>query len=385
MQTPSPEKSRIDVIDALRGLALFGVLTMNIMFGFRTSMFNVRAEDFGSNSAANTAAFLLASFFIAERAIAVFSILFGVGLAMQFERLQAADPTNWIVRRLIVLLLFGLLHVTLIWHGDILVQYAVAGLLVLPLLGMSVRVQGTLAGLMFVVAAASQWLPAPWSAPDQSLSPPYADAANQAFMSHQYFDLVRFHIEVLPVIFAQHISILARTIGLCLVGVVAWRLYSQKQLVLTANQLKVSSIIVITSGLCLMFILPFLGSTALKLAYLGPPIIAIGYCLLFFLLINRPRWRFVFLKFVPAGRMAFTNYLSQSVICSMTFYGYGLGWFGRTTIIEGIGFAMGLFAIQMVVSGWWLGRYQYGPLEWLWRSLTYGKAQTWRIVVLAKC
>ena len=198
---------------------------MNILIGFNTSVFNLRPEDLGSNSIPNSIAMTFALLFIAERSVAIFSMLFGVSLAMQFDRLQENTPRVLIARRLVILLLFGFVHVTLLWHGDILVQYAVAGLLVLPLLRLPTRVQVILIGLLFAFSTAPQWLPPPWSAPTPEIFGRYSDAAKKAFQSDSFYSVVRFNIEVLPIIVALHLSLLARTIGLCLIGVVAWRVY----------------------------------------------------------------------------------------------------------------------------------------------------------------
>jgi uncharacterized protein len=80
----------------------------------------------------------------------------------------------------------------------------------------------------------------------------------------------------------------------------------------------------------------------------------------------------------PAGRMALSNYLLQSIVCTLLFYGYGLGLFERLPRFWQVPFALGLFALQALASRWWLARYRFGPVEWLWRSLTYLKAQPMR-------
>ncbi|UWX03681.1 DUF418 domain-containing protein [Pseudoxanthomonas sp. NC8] len=81
----------------------------------------------------------------------------------------------------------------------------------------------------------------------------------------------------------------------------------------------------------------------------------------------------------PAGRMALTNYLLQSIICTLLFYGYGLGYFEQLPRSWQIPFALGLFALQVLCSRWWLQRFRFGPAEWLWRSLTYARLQPMRL------
>ena len=138
--TGSPPKPidparRIDAIDALRGIALFGVLAINLVMGFRVSIFEqfLVAKTIGSQI--DRAVETILTLGIDLKAFALFSLLFGVGLAIQFERLAASPRrAQLLVRRLAVLLAIGLVHLCLIWYGDILTEYALAGLIVLPLL-----------------------------------------------------------------------------------------------------------------------------------------------------------------------------------------------------------------------------------------------------------
>lgn len=131
---PVDPSSRVGSIDALRGIALFGVLAINLETEFRVSIFQQflpHAPDPGLTGLIDTVLDIL----IDMKAFALFSLLFGVGLAIQFERLGRSERrTSLLVRRLLILLAFGLIHLILIWNGDILAEYALAGLVVLPLL-----------------------------------------------------------------------------------------------------------------------------------------------------------------------------------------------------------------------------------------------------------
>jgi uncharacterized protein len=104
---------------------------------------------------------------------------------------------------------------------------------------------------------------------------------------------------------------------------------------------------------------------------------ALGYIAAATLLLEHTRWRPVLGAFAPVGRMALTNYLSQTVICLAIFYGTGLFGHFRPALNLLIGIA--IFAVQMRLSAWWLTRFRFGPMEWLWRSLTYGEMQPMRI------
>jgi uncharacterized protein len=96
------------------------------------------------------------------------------------------------------------------------------------------------------------------------------------------------------------------------------------------------------------------------------------------LLFRRPDWNRTLQLLAPVGRMALTNYLGQSVICIFIFYGFGLGWYRRVGPTAALGITIAVFAAQAAVSAWWLQRFRYGPAEWAWRSLTYGRRQPFR-------
>src|SRR4051812_11719807 len=137
---PISPGERVRMIDALRGIALLGVLIVNAETEFRVSIF----QQFIGEPAGGSAwdgfidGFVLAA--VEFKAFITFSFLFGVGLAIQFERMaRTGNAISLLLRRLLVLLLFGSIHLLLIWNGDILVEYAVAGLIVLPLLRLRQR------------------------------------------------------------------------------------------------------------------------------------------------------------------------------------------------------------------------------------------------------
>ena len=132
---PINPSERIEAIDVLRGIALFGVLAINITSEFRISIFEQFLSHKHPASSLDRIVGTILTLAVDLKAFALFSLLFGIGLAIQFERLAASPRrTMLLVRRLVVLLAFGLIHLCLIWNGDILTEYALAGLLVLPFL-----------------------------------------------------------------------------------------------------------------------------------------------------------------------------------------------------------------------------------------------------------
>jgi len=113
-------------------------------------------------------------------------------------------------------------------------------------------------------------------------------------------------------------------------------------------------------------------------ASLAPVVLALGYGAAVLALAHLPpSGRFLTL-FAPLGRMAFTNYLLQSAVFGFIFFGYGLGQFGRMGATQALAIGIGVYVAQMAASAWWLRRYHFGPVEWLWRTLMYGVTQPMR-------
>jgi uncharacterized protein len=108
---------------------------------------------------------------------------------------------------------------------------------------------------------------------------------------------------------------------------------------------------------------------------LGAVVLASGYAAAVIGLVGIPSGQRMLAWAAPVGRMAFSNYLGQSVILGWIFYGYGLGLFGRTSVTTALAIGLCVYAAQAGISAWWLRRYRYGPVEWLWRSLMYGSRQ----------
>jgi len=111
---------------------------------------------------------------------------------------------------------------------------------------------------------------------------------------------------------------------------------------------------------------------------IGAPALSLFYAAAILLLVQREGWQKRLAPLAAVGRMALSNYLLQSVICTTIFYSYGLGLYGRVGPAVGVGLTVVIFLIQIILSVWWLRRFQFGPMEWVWRSLTYCKRQPLR-------
>ena len=373
---PIDPPQRIDAIDALRGIALFGVLAMNLVMGFRVSFFEQFLIAKTSGSPIDRVVETVLILGIDLKAFALFSLLFGIGLAIQFERLAASPRrAQLLVRRLAVLLAIGLIHLCLIWYGDILTEYALAGLIVLPLLWGPrwLLACGALAFLtLYLVMQAN---PPYGLFPDTSTIARAVAEEHRIYPTGGYADVLALQLREMPLFLPVHAIIFLRTIGLFLLGAYAWR-----------------SGILRTPHQGLMFVIATAGigggATLTILGFLKNPmfpdpsgtiLLALGYAAAILGIAKLASGRTLLGWAGPLGRMAFTNYLMQSLIFGWIFYGYGLGLFGRLGVASALAIGIAVYVAQVFFSAWWLRRYRYGPVEWLWRTLMYGAAQPMRL------
>jgi uncharacterized protein len=379
---PVSPSERIDAIDVLRGIALLGVLAINVTSGFRVSIFEQFLADKHPSSPLDRVVETILTLAVDLKAFALFSLLFGAGLAIQFERLSRSPRRIvLLLRRLIVLLAFGLIHLCLIWNGDILTEYALAGLLVLPLLfGPRWLLGFAAAAFLLLYLALQLWMPS-GVFPNFVVLTLDVMEANRIYATGGFADVQAFRLRELPLIIPLHIYVFPRTIGLFLLGAFAWR----TGLLRDAPNGRAVLFGVAAGGIGLGAVLIlgnagglFTGRIGVVAGPLGTILLAIGYGAAIVATANLTRGKAWLGWAAPLGRMAFTNYLAQSIIFGWIFYGYGLGLFGRLGTASALAIGLAVYVAQVIFSAWWLKRYRYGPVEWLWRTLMYGTAQPMR-------
>jgi uncharacterized protein len=409
---PAPEPlapvapgERILTLDVLRGIALFGVLAANIWLWFSGVIFRFPAYNAEVWSfSADSLAFLFIAFFISGKAITTFSFLFGLGFAVQMQRAAACGRSigRHHSRRLAILFLLGAIHAVFLWYGDILMAYALVGF---ALLLFRTRRDRTLlvwaAVLIVAVPIALGTVPVVMSAVNPDAGPEPAvmlaemterNRSNLAlFASAEPTLVVRGNLQMLRQQWlTPKATFLLSILGIFLLGLWAGRrrLFEDpaahrpllRRIVLWGFPLGMMATGV---NLALRSMSPeqFFATTWMPLAMgvtiaVGMVPFALAYVAAATLLMQRPAWRARLYLFAPVGRMALTNYLAQSVICIAIYYGGGL--VGVAGPLFGLVLALVIFPAQMLFSAWWLARFRYGPMEWLWRSLTYGRLQPMR-------
>jgi len=388
---PVRSDQRIAAIDVLRGIALFGVLAVNLITEFRVSLFQQFLPSTGEGSWLDHAVEAIVSIGMELKAFALFSLLFGIGLAIQFERLATrADRLTLLARRLLVLLGFGLIHLCFIWNGDILTEYALVGLLVLPLLYASNRTVAVTAVIALAFyGTLPLWLPSTFFWPNDAWLRQHVQTATSVYASGNWAEVVRYNISEIPGIIPLHLFVAPRTLGLFLLGAMAWRTGLLRQPAQHRRLLISAAILGLAFGFGMNLLdqpsasSPWhaLAPVITVLITLGPVVLAIGYGATVIALYNFTRASRVLHVVGPLGRMAFSNYLAQSLIFSWIFFGYGLGFFGRMSPSHAMLLGVTVYVAQIIASQWWLRRFRFGPMEWLWRTLMYGVRQPWRIAV----
>ncbi len=383
---PVSSSERIGELDVLRGFALLGVFIVHCvsslyyLYPVGDTVYATWEENpfqFGM--------LLLCEVLFYDKAVTLFSVLFGIGFWVQMGRLKArgGDFNRLYIRRLMVLLGFGLINKFLLFPGDILVDYALLGFVLFMLRDVSSRtmlVVGML--LLFIISQLAYGLIDPSWVNHDALD----EMLEKALLSDNYADWViqlsHWHIQeniialgMIPLAF----YILARF----LLG--AW--IARNQLIQRARQavphVKRIALVCVPTGIVFEVLSVAQWGEVLELPEfygyafhaIGVPLLALGYACVLIILCNSDRWRWITRVFSPVGRMALTAYITHGILILIFIHPFGI--YIRPDISPALGWlvAMIMFLGLSLFSHYWLKLFQFGPLEWLWRSLTYGEFQ----------
>ena len=375
----APAAERAVALDALRGIALFGVLMVNLVEAFRVPLFEQSLPRVGPprGSAIDHVVASIVTSGLESKALILFSLLFGVGLAAQEERVRArgASFARYAARRLGALLVIGLVHLFLIWSGDILALYAIVGLCAAPLLRLSSRVLVALALVCFVAQVAPLPYPRPFDTMEAMQL--HVETARLAYGAGTFGEALAFRVREVGPMSALLVWSAPRPLGLFLLGACAWRLGIFRRGARRGLLLWIAGLGVPLGALATYAVSAGwnLGRSREVAWTWGAILLAFGYGATLLLAFRRPFLADLLAPFAPLGRMALTSYLTQSVVLSVLFDGWGLGLFGKDGEAKAALLGLVLCGAQIVVSAWWLRRHRFGPLERLWRSFTYGAWQ----------
>jgi len=394
-QSPGPVdlSERIVFIDVLRGMALFGILAANMRAFFAP------LDAYGNigvlfHSRADVLAQAFIDAFIQGKFITIFSFLFGMGFAIQMSRAEArgARFMGFYPRRLLALALFGLIHGILIWAGDILLTYAVSGAILLLFRNRQQKTFLWWAGSLFAlpIVINSVFLALYFSRFHRSWMDPKAPDMNKLHAIINIYahgtvrqmlaqNWVEWKSDLVATLFAIYAT------ALFLLGMWVWRagivqrLEDYKPVLKRVCQWCIPVGLILSLYVAIVLAVHQPGTVSLWAWFAGvlwlpsSHILSAGYISGLALLYLRKDKRRFLLPFAAVGRMALTDYLMQSVICTLFFYHYTTGLYGRIGPAIGLIPTVVLYSTQVVFSNWWLSRYRFGPMEWLWRGMTYGK------------
>lgn len=401
--SPLPETRRTTLLDALRGFALFGVVWSN--FAFLSLWFFTAPEQQVElpGAAWDQALIVFHDILIDGKFYSIFSLLFGIGFG--FFLGKGSTGLSRFVRRMLVLLVIGWLHLRYLWGGDILTLYALLGLL-LPFFrrvaDRALLLLGALLILSPIAVDSANLLTHGAYDPvgpidraigaDEAVNGPIPDAfvaaANGGWRQFQELTERGVLLRAWIIVSSNRPQ---KVLGLFLIGL--W--IARRKLFIDPGRHKQLLRRVCIAGFALglpfctlnwyamyhMSAFPDPQGLVGTVAYaFGVVPLALAYASGFALLWTRARWQARLQVLAPMGRMALTNYLMQTVIGITLFYGVGLGWGLRVSVVTFEGLALAVFIVQVLWSTWWLRHFRFGPMEWLWRSLTYGRVMPLRKV-----
>jgi len=393
-------RERLEVIDILRGFTILGILLVNMpLYGWPNwgPLRTMRTQLPGGSLDEAASWFLW--LFAEDKFYPLLSFLFGVGFSIQLAR-SDSRATNFLSiyrRRLLALLLIGLVHGLLLWSGDILVRYALIGFLLLPFRERSPKTILVFAVILvfipIVLLPLQQDVNQRLFAHLVGTNVDYTELWNESLHAYRHGTFAEISLQRVRATawgFSWPISWL-QILGLFLMGLYAGRreFLQNLQAHLTvvrkafcwALPLSVGGMLVRAEVVKLPSLLgPYLAGTGEEvLDTIGYLALSVIYATSIILLAQRVEWKPWLQPLAAVGRMALSNYLFQSLVCTTLFYSYGFGLFGKVGPFAGLCLTIAIYTSQALFSVEWLRYFRFGPLEWIWRSLTYGKLQPMRL------
>jgi uncharacterized protein len=386
----APSASRIVALDALRGAGILGILAVHIQLFAMPVAARANPTVYGDLRGADGAAWL-ATYVLADgKFIAIFAMLFGAGIAMQAGRNEAAGVPAAIqhYRRMAALFLIGVLHAYLLWYGDMLVMFALCGAQVF--LYRALRpARLMIAGVVMFSVAPLLISALAWTAPDVvaqavALSHPSREELAREVAAYRGGWLLQ-QAHRAPTAWAFQTShfvlrgvwqiggLMLLGMGLFRIGILSGERPSCWYATLTAGGFGVG-VPLLLWGAHRSFAHGWDSRdymlVGIHLEYWGNLLVGLGWIGAILLLHRRG---LIPSAVVAVGRTALSNYLLATLLCTTVFYGHGLGLFGSLERVGQLAVVIVIWAMQLVVSAWWLGRFAMGPVEWVLRWATLGQ------------
>jgi len=422
---PVTAAERLVSLDALRGVAVMGILVMNVYAFAMPLAAYYNPLIMGGTDALNMGTWFFTHLLFDQKFMTIFSMLYGAGVVMMMNRAEARDVpfTSVFYRRSAWLIVFGLLHGYIIWFGDILFHYALMGMIVFLFRKASPRMLITIACIMLPVTllinfgssfymeelqadvAAIEQMQSDGATPDEEqqqkleawlevravFAPTAEDiAAEVTAYKGTYVDALaqRAPFVAFMQLNLTLVFVVWRVGGLMLLGMALMKLgvlSGQRSMRFYRKMTVIGYGVGLPLAILSAVILDAHQFDPLYVAryggipnYFGSILVAFGHIGAVLLVVKSGAFQAAVHRVAAVGRMALSNYLAHSLVMTSLFYGYGLGLYAEVPRIWQQGFVAALIGLQLALSPWWLKYFRFGPAEWLWRSLTYGQRQPMR-------
>ncbi len=397
--SPTSITERIISLDVLRGVAVLGILIMNIQSFSMIGAAYINPTAYGDLSGINKWVWIFSHLLANSKFMSIFSMLFGAGVILFTEKAleKGRKASAFHYRRMMWLLMFGFIHAYLIWYGDILVSYSICGMLVFVFRKMKPKKLVVFSLLFFIIPiifyvgsglSIEYW---PQESYDQNmeswLSSVEKITSDKETMQGGWLE--QMDVRVSSAIFMQtflfFFASFWRIMSMMLLGMALfkWGILSAKKsnnfylkMILFAL---VPGYLITVFGVWKNFQIDWMMEYSMFIGnqfnYIGSVGVALGYIGIVMLICKSMKFAGFKNILGAVGKMAFTNYILMSLFAMFIFYGNGLGFYGQVERKFQILIVFGIWIILLVISPWWLKKFQFGPLEWLWRVLTYWKKQ----------
>ena len=422
---PVTAAERLVSLDTLRGVAVMGILEMNVYAFAMPLAAYYNPLIMGGTDALNMGTWFFTHLLFDQKFMTIFSMLYGAGVVMMMNRAEARDVpfTSVFYRRSAWLIVFGLLHGYFIWFGDILFHYALMGMIVFLFRKASPRMLITIACIMLPVTllinfgssfymeelqadvAAIEQMQSDGATPDEEqqqkleawlevravFAPTAEDiAAEVTAYKGTYVEALaqRAPFVAFMQLNLTLVFVVWRVGGLMLLGMALMKLgvlSGQRSMRFYRKMTVIGYGVGLPLAILSAVILDAHQFDPLYVAryggipnYFGSILVAFGHIGAVLLVVKSGAFQAAVHRVAAVGRMALSNYLAHSLVMTSLFYGYGLGLYAEVPRIWQQGFVAALIGLQLALSPWWLKHFRFGPAEWLWRSLTYGQRQPMR-------
>jgi uncharacterized protein len=385
---PGSQKDRLEILDVIKALSLFGIFVLHVIGPFsgwveyllpnQKELLPTAVYDVWLNKAIHI--------LLAEKCRGAFSFLFGIAFYFQLQKAERLGlGFNYLfIKRLTILFICGIFHAYLLFAGDVLRYYAICGLFLLLVYKCTPK-QILILGTILLTVLPATFIGLTQYFPYTHLDYQKWQEVRNGFMSNSYLDLIKvnFFLDWRSQLHVYYkLQFLSVILGQFLLG-----LWAGKKKVFSRvkdfhnNFVRLFWLALSIVSVCFCFTY-YLDKIEIFTAYrvwagiahdifylIGNQALVLWYVCGVTLLFQKPKWQQMFLILAPTGRMSLSNYLLQSVIGALIFYGVGLGNFGQVGPTISIPLTVLLFGGQVLFSRYWLRRFGLGPFEWLFRAI----------------